>query len=355
MPGKQCESCGLKQAHFGLPSDRKRRWCSACSKAHTGAVDMKNKMCEGCHTKHAHYGMPVDKKRRWCGVCAKQQVGAVDMKNKMCEICGLKHAHFGLPEKGQKRRWCSSCAKTNVVQNLVAAEKAGREHSGVGGGIGDVGGGVGGGVRGVVGVVVGGGGGVVGHGGGGVGGGDVRASDMDFLAASAASETSAVQAGDGWNPKENPHWAANLLELLQAGGESGQNGGVGGSNDKPPAAAKRGMPGWRRVAAGQGGGAKVYVSPRATAKSVKTPRAAAKPAAKPAARPAGKRAARGGKSGKQPVKRRKTAAAAARRSDSRVSFDAPPHVSRCEHPKAVLSHRRPLPHAERRPIRASLL
>ena len=43
---KMCECCQVKQAKFGLPSDRKKRWCGGCGKTH-GAVDLANKMCEG--------------------------------------------------------------------------------------------------------------------------------------------------------------------------------------------------------------------------------------------------------------------------------------------------------------------
>ena len=50
-PYKMCEDCGGKQANFGLPADRKKRWCGRCGKKH-GAIDVVNKMCEECGGKH---------------------------------------------------------------------------------------------------------------------------------------------------------------------------------------------------------------------------------------------------------------------------------------------------------------
>ena len=50
MP-KMCEGCEAKLASFGTPTERVKRWCAACAKAH-GAVSMlKRKMCEGCEGK----------------------------------------------------------------------------------------------------------------------------------------------------------------------------------------------------------------------------------------------------------------------------------------------------------------
>jgi hypothetical protein len=39
---KMCEGCQLKQANFGLPSDRQRRWCGGCGKTR-GAVNLTKK------------------------------------------------------------------------------------------------------------------------------------------------------------------------------------------------------------------------------------------------------------------------------------------------------------------------
>ena len=35
---KMCEGCGLKHPSYGLPAERKARWCSGCAKGHAGAV-----------------------------------------------------------------------------------------------------------------------------------------------------------------------------------------------------------------------------------------------------------------------------------------------------------------------------
>jgi hypothetical protein len=80
--------------------------------AHVGAVDLSNKKCEGCQLKGAKFGLPAEKKKRWCSGCAKAHAGAED-SNKKCEGCQLKRPNFGLPAEG-KARWCSGCAKAHV-------------------------------------------------------------------------------------------------------------------------------------------------------------------------------------------------------------------------------------------------
>ena len=61
-----CEGCGAKEATFGTPLERKRRWCRGCGKA-PGAINLLNvKMCEGCGAKAASFGTPLERKRRWC-------------------------------------------------------------------------------------------------------------------------------------------------------------------------------------------------------------------------------------------------------------------------------------------------
>ena len=35
---KQCEGCSLKRPSYGLPADRKMRWCGDCKEEHPGAV-----------------------------------------------------------------------------------------------------------------------------------------------------------------------------------------------------------------------------------------------------------------------------------------------------------------------------
>ena len=74
MP-KMCEDCEAKHAGFGLGTEKKRRWCGACAKAHDGAMCLvSRRMCEDCEAKHAGFGLGTDKKRRWCGACAKALV-----------------------------------------------------------------------------------------------------------------------------------------------------------------------------------------------------------------------------------------------------------------------------------------
>jgi hypothetical protein len=109
---KMCEGCGAKQAHFGTPTERKKRWCSGCGKAH-GAINLAVKMCEGCGAKHASYGTPTERKRRWCGGCGNAH-GAISLPaaKKMCEGCGAKVASYGTPTE-RKHRWCGSCGKAH--------------------------------------------------------------------------------------------------------------------------------------------------------------------------------------------------------------------------------------------------
>ena len=41
MPQRErplCEGCGVKEATFGTPTERKRRWCGGCGKAHGAMV-----------------------------------------------------------------------------------------------------------------------------------------------------------------------------------------------------------------------------------------------------------------------------------------------------------------------------
>ena len=72
MPGCRpvCEGCGAKEATFGTPLERKRRWCRGCSKA-PGAINLSVKMCEGCGAKEASFGTLLERKRRWCSGCGK--------------------------------------------------------------------------------------------------------------------------------------------------------------------------------------------------------------------------------------------------------------------------------------------
>ena len=80
---KKCEGCGLKRPNFGLPAERKKRWCAGCAKGHAGAVDVYNKKCEGCQLKAPSFGLPSEGKARWCSGCAKAHTGAVDVIHKV--------------------------------------------------------------------------------------------------------------------------------------------------------------------------------------------------------------------------------------------------------------------------------
>ena len=44
MPGqkKQCEGCGLKRPHYGLPAERKARWCACAAAEGNGAVHLQS-------------------------------------------------------------------------------------------------------------------------------------------------------------------------------------------------------------------------------------------------------------------------------------------------------------------------
>ena len=79
MP-RLCETCGGKQAHFGTPAERTKRWCCGCGKAH-GAVYLGGTMCETCEAKHATFGTPAERKKRWCGGCGKAH-GAVNLNKR---------------------------------------------------------------------------------------------------------------------------------------------------------------------------------------------------------------------------------------------------------------------------------
>eukprot|EP01044_Picomonas_judraskeda_P024347 COSAG03_NODE_6679_length_1020_cov_11.213898_1_plen_162_part_00 len=91
MPGCRpvCEGCGAKEAIFGTPLERKRRWCRGCSKA-PGAINLSVKMCEGCGAKQAIFGTPLERKRRWCSGCGKLAHGAINLNVKMCEGCDVR-------------------------------------------------------------------------------------------------------------------------------------------------------------------------------------------------------------------------------------------------------------------------
>jgi hypothetical protein len=120
---KKCEDCKVKYRTFGLPAEGKNRWCSGCAKGHAGAVDVSHKKCEDCHLKVPTFGLPADGVARWCSGCAKGQAGVVDISHrKMCEGCQLKVPSFGLPAEG-KARWCGGCAKGHAGAVNVVSKK----------------------------------------------------------------------------------------------------------------------------------------------------------------------------------------------------------------------------------------
>eukprot|EP01046_Picozoa_sp_COSAG06_P036370 COSAG06_NODE_4003_length_4670_cov_882.870488_2_plen_742_part_00 len=127
-----CEGCGTKQANFGTPTERKKRWCAACGKAHRVVNLKRQKMCEGCGTKHAGFGTPTERKKRWCAGCGKAH-GAVNLSAHMCEGCGTKHASFGTPTE-RKKRWCGECGTAHGAVNLGThmCEGCGTKHAGFG-------------------------------------------------------------------------------------------------------------------------------------------------------------------------------------------------------------------------------
>ena len=83
---KICEGCGRKAPTYGLPAERRRRWCSGCAAAVKGETVYLKKMCEGCGLKWPHYGLPAERlrrKARWCGGCAAAEgSGAVSLNQR---------------------------------------------------------------------------------------------------------------------------------------------------------------------------------------------------------------------------------------------------------------------------------
>ena len=60
--------------------------------------------------KHRIYGMPDERKRRWCGPCGQKR-GGILITKQSCEDCDAKKATYGLASEG-KPRWCAGC-RTN--------------------------------------------------------------------------------------------------------------------------------------------------------------------------------------------------------------------------------------------------
>ena len=121
MPPKQdrnlqsmkCEDCTEKYSSYGLPTEKKRRWCSVCARAHPGAISVtfQTARCEDCSQKRASFGLlnkprrqhggrgaPGEGRARWCGSCAKAHgPGVGPLYARMCEDCGRKSANFVVP------------------------------------------------------------------------------------------------------------------------------------------------------------------------------------------------------------------------------------------------------------------
>ena len=53
------------QPSFGLPEDRKLRWCVKCSRKHPGAMNVEKRRCEVCKQKQPSFGMPAEGRKRW--------------------------------------------------------------------------------------------------------------------------------------------------------------------------------------------------------------------------------------------------------------------------------------------------
>jgi len=89
---KHCEDCGLKQPCFGLPTDRKSRWCGGCAKEHAGAVNVVTKHC-GSPQKKQDQKIYVDFLQKF--TCLMKTSGCVCTGCRMCS-------------PGFLRQWCSN-------------------------------------------------------------------------------------------------------------------------------------------------------------------------------------------------------------------------------------------------------
>ena len=114
-PKKLCEDCGARHKHFGLPGSVARRWCTACAKAHPGAVSLSAAVCEDCARTIPEFGLPsVTNARgfmvkRWCSKCSTAHPGATRPAARLCaDGCGSSVRIFGMPEG--KPQWCRKCA-----------------------------------------------------------------------------------------------------------------------------------------------------------------------------------------------------------------------------------------------------
>ena len=118
---KMCEGCGLKVPSYGLPAERRRRWCSGCAKAEgkgavraraergpearaVAAAQAQGNQREASARELLGNARAAQKRR-----CEGRGAANLDQQRKMCEGCGLKTPKYGLPAE-RKRRWCAGCA-----------------------------------------------------------------------------------------------------------------------------------------------------------------------------------------------------------------------------------------------------
>ena len=115
MVNKRCEDCQKKRPNFGMPDERKARWCHACSQKHEGAENVVSKRCEECKNKQPSYGMPSDNKQRWC------------------DFAHFLHAHFFLVRFLLTFSCrCQPCSTKHAgAVNLVGKKKVGKQNDGV--------------------------------------------------------------------------------------------------------------------------------------------------------------------------------------------------------------------------------
>ena len=107
---------------FGLPSDRKRRWCGDCAKGHHGALnlapDKPRRKCEDCAKREPNFGLAVEGRKRWCAHCMQGHAGAVSVGGGTCEACKKKRACCGVPSEGSAR-WCVPPAVKSSMHHPV--------------------------------------------------------------------------------------------------------------------------------------------------------------------------------------------------------------------------------------------
>ena len=111
-----CADCGLKRSSFGLPSEKRKRWCGPCAKAYPGAINIYSRRCEDCMQHQPSFGLPEDRKLRWCVKCSRKHPGAMNVEKRRCEVCKQKQPSFGMPAEGRKR-WCDRPDNARTVNS----------------------------------------------------------------------------------------------------------------------------------------------------------------------------------------------------------------------------------------------